>query len=64
MKKIKYNEKTVGELHEAEKEARKALLTNRVETEQRKTKNLHAVSDKKKELARILTALRAKELAK
>jgi ribosomal protein L29 len=64
MKKTMYNEKTVGELKASSTEARKDLLNLRVEKEQRKTKNLHSISNKKKDLARILTALNNKGSSK
>jgi ribosomal protein L29 len=64
MKKTMYNEKTVGELKASSTEARTDLLNLRVEKEQRKTKNLHSISNKKKDLARILTALNNKGSSK
>ena len=64
MKKVNFSEKSLKELLTEEKDARKALITLRVEKEQRKLKNFHQISGKKKELAKILTAIRTKELAK
>lgn len=64
MKKTHFSDKNEKELKEAIAEGRKALVNLRIEKEQRKTKNVHSIRDKKKELARMLTALKAKETTK
>jgi len=61
MKKINFFDKTEGELKNLALEAKKALVNLNVEREQRKLKDLHVLAKKKKDLARILTALQAKE---
>ncbi len=64
MKKTNFSEKTVGELKNLVQETRKSLVNLNVEKEQRKLKDSHAINKKKKDLARILTVLREKEISK
>jgi len=64
MKKTNFNDKAIGELKSLAKEAKKALLDFAIQGQQRKLKDVHSSSKKKKEIARILTAIRVKELTK
>lgn len=54
--------KDVNELENALKEAREALFNLRMEQAQSKLKNTRSIFLKRKEIARILTEMRGKEL--
>ncbi len=54
--------KNLKELKTALKEAKEALFNLNLEKAQDKLKNKRSIFNKKKEIARILTALREKEL--
>lgn len=62
MKKENFNDKTIAELKKILKDSQKGLFDLRVENAQRKLKNIKSINAKKKELARIKTAMRVKEL--
>ena len=63
MKKEIYNDKKIAELEKLLKEAQRSLLDLRIDNGQRKLKDGHKISLKRKEIARIKTAIREKELA-
>jgi ribosomal protein L29 len=54
--------KAIGELKTQLKETREALFNLKLEKSQNKLKNTRSISVKKGEVARILTAIREKEL--
>lgn len=54
---------TVGELKNQIKKSKEALFEITLDQEQRKLKNTSQLSHKRKEIARLLTALRILELA-
>jgi len=60
--KINYHQKELKELLKILKEKESATLEARIEIKQRKSKNVHTISKIRKEIARIKTAIRAKEL--
>lgn len=53
--------KSIDELQGLLKETRQALLTLRLEKSQNKLKNTRVIFSKRKDIARMLTALRQKE---
>lgn len=55
--------KSIDELEGLLKETRRALLTLRLEKSQNKLKNTRVIFLKRKDIARMLTALRQKEFA-
>ena len=56
--------KTKEELQSLLKETRQTLLTSQLEIAQNKLKNTRSIFFKRKDIARILTALRQKEFKK
>ncbi|HEY4694707.1 MAG TPA: 50S ribosomal protein L29 [Candidatus Nanoarchaeia archaeon] len=62
MKKDELKVSSITELQKSLKEARKELINLRAENAQRKLKNVKSIAHKKKEIASILTFIRAKEL--
>ncbi|MDP2671825.1 MAG: 50S ribosomal protein L29 [bacterium] len=63
MNKTKFTEKNLKELKVLADESKKTLVNLGVQKQQRKLKNIHELREKRKELARILTAAREKEIA-
>jgi len=62
VKKDELKVSSITELQKSLKEARKELINLRAENAQRKLKNVKSIAHKKKEIASILTFIRAKEL--
>lgn len=62
MKKENFNDKKIEELKKDLKTNRKDLFDFNVENAQRKMKNIMVISKKKKDIARIQTAISAKDL--
>jgi len=56
--------KTVSELAQLVKEAKEALFTLRLDNQMKKLKNTSSISLKRKEIARLLTSLKLKEVQK
>lgn len=56
-------QKSVGELQQLLQEAKELLFTLHLDKVQFKTKNMRAVFNKRKDIARIATKLREKEIA-
>jgi len=62
MKKEELKTSQLGDLKRALIEAKKELIKLQTENEQRKLKNVKAINFKRKDIARIATFLRQKEL--
>lgn len=59
-KNIDYKHKTIEELKLALTDAKMELAKAKIDAEMKKTKDVHTVVKKKKEIARILTQLKIK----
>lgn len=62
-KKIEIKEKTIEALGKDVEEARKELFNMNLDNQMRKLKNTRSIFLKRKEIARMLTAIKAKEVS-